>query len=222
MIADLHVMLALSALWKRIATSADDFDGVFSLLSLPEGMVDLWRNALCPNESASLVTIDRAFIHGRTKPPAFIVELGPSEEFERPLGEGRLGKSGNVITTLLREQVHITAWHRDPVVTLAMGVLALAMMRHAHGYFRDRGYSGQGLVRTADLSPWEDLGTEKHGNYRRRITWRLEREYRFPPLLGDEPASTTIVAHHEDAVDAFGNYGRVSPREEVSDGGSDE
>ncbi len=222
MLADVHTIMALKGLWNRIATVQANFEGVFSKLSLPPGLVDQWRGVLCPSLSAKLLAIDEAFVHGRTKPPALIVELGSSEEFEKPLGEGRLGQSGNVITTLLREQVTITAWHPTKSVTQGMSILVLAMMRYAHNYFKGRGYTGQGLVRGADLSAWEDLGAERMGNFRRRITWRFEREYRFPPLLGDEPIETTIVAHHEDAVDAFGNCGRVSPREEVSDAGSDE
>lgn len=214
MLADVHTLMALTGIWNRIATTPANFDAIFSLLDVPPGLVTQWRNALCPNASAKTVVFDEAFVHGTTKPPALIVELGSSEEFERLLGDGRLGRSGNVITTLLREQVTITAWHPTKSVTQAMGILVLAMMRHSHSYFGGRGYVGQGLERGADLAPWEDLGQERHGNFRRRITWRFEREYRFPPLLGDEPVETTIVAHHEDAVDAFGNRGRVSPREE--------
>ncbi len=216
MLADVHTLLALTALWKRIATVPGNWDAVFGSLALPVGLAEKWRRVLCPDGDASKLKFDEALVNGRPPAtPAMIVELGSSEEYEKLLGAGQLGpRSDNAIVTMLRENVTITCWHPTKTVTQGMATLAMAMMRYAHSYFQKQGYSGQGLVRTADLSAWEDLSPERHGNFRRRITWRFEREYRFAPLLGDEPIETTIVAHHEDAVDAWGDPGRVSPREE--------
>lgn len=213
MLADFHVLQALSGLWKRVVIE-ENFNGIFEKMGVQQSLVSKWRKVLCPNGDPTLVTFDEAFVHGQSKPPAFIVELATVEEFERTLGNSVLGSSGEMVT-FLRSNVTITAWAATKSVTQAMSILAIAMLRHAQDYLRGRGYMGQGLVRGADLNAWEDLGPEKVGNFRRRITWRLEREYRFPPLLGDEPASTTIVVHHEDAVDAYGNPGQVSPRREV-------
>jgi len=213
-IADLHVLMAIQALWKRIAQSEENFARCFESKKVPAGLVAQWRQHLCPNGDATRLLIDEAFEHGRTRPPALIVELGNQEELpERMLGEGRIGKSAN--TSLYREQVTVTCWGVKKTDAQGLAILANAMLRYAHPYFRSRGYIGQSLVRTQDLSPWSELGAERLGNFQRKITWSFDREDRLPPLLGDEPIETTIVVHCEDVLDIEGNPGLVSPREVV-------
>ncbi len=220
MLADVHVLMALRGLWARVAGNRANFDGIFAKMAAPPALVDQWYAGLCPGGDTKHLCIDEGLVHGRTRPPALLVELGALEEFERLLGEGRLGAARET-STMLRSNVTVTCWAPTKLETVGLSILTLAMLRYAHGYFARCGYMGQGLVRGQDLTPWEDLAAERQGNFRRRISWRLEREYRFPPLLGDEPIETTIVLHHEDAVDAYGNPGTVSPRE-VSNGGSSE
>jgi hypothetical protein len=211
MLADVHTLQALRGVWTQIAKSEDNFNGIFEGLRVPGGLVAKWRAQLCPNGKTDVVAFEEAFVHGATKAPAFIVELNSLEEFERTLGDSRLG-SVDKIATFLRSQVTITAWAKTKSVTQAMSVIAVAIMRYAQGYLRDFGYMGQGLVRGTDLNAWEDLGVDGSGHFRRRVTWRFEQEWRLPPLQGDEAITRIIAVHHEDAVDSEGNPGRVSPR----------
>jgi hypothetical protein len=213
-IADLHVLMALQALWKRIATLEANFTGVFACKKVPQQQVAEWRNTFCPGGDGSRLLIDEAEAHGRTRPPALLVELGSHEELpDRMLGEGRIGKSAS--TSLYRSQVAITCWGAQKSDVRGLSILTVAMLRYAHPYFRSRGYVGQQYVRGQDLTGWEELGGERMGNFKRKIIWQLDREDRLPPLLGDEPIETTIVAHCEDATDLEGNPGQVSPREVI-------
>lgn len=168
--------------------------------------------------TAQTVTIDYGIIFGRAAMPAVYITPGNAN-----LANERIGMNIRPTEVAWVEEqgdVTITSVARTRIETECLAIVMKGLMLRAKpklcSTIANGGFNYINVQYAGSRQPFAmpDLSKEGFGAFQASSRWMFDRHSSFPPILEEPQAPAYLSIHAFDAVDQWGNHGKVRPTEE--------
>lgn len=229
MLVTTHALMAFASGWTTITASKSVWVEFLSSQGYPDvpvrGQTDpqplsgvlydalVEAGVIDPLATLPAVPADEGIVMGRAQRTRLYFSGANVSLINETLGQNIVES----VPATLDEQATLTIEVLAPtrVICEALQIVCKGILARATPWFcKDMGYERAQYAGSTLPQKMPDMTKEGNGGFRATVRWLFERTSEFPPILGPALTPSYLSIHATDAVDQWGNPGRVKTSQE--------
>lgn len=224
MLSCTHTLAVLTEGWAAITANVDTWADFFASQVYPEVIpsgetepVSASRILFAALTGDNAVDIDMGIVFGRAKLPYITISAGDERVINEAIGQNFV--PSQVAWSEEQGSVTIDVMARTRAQCEAMHIAVKGLMLRAKyklcSTVANSGYNYMNAYQSASRGPqaFGEITKEGFGGFRAFVRWTFERHDDYPPILAQPQAPAYLSIHAFDAVDQWGNHGKVRTSE---------